>query len=183
MKTLRTTLLLALAALTLSFGLFSCDVSNTTVTPKLLHEGEYIYEVKETLPPGEQTLDTVINAEEVRSTIDNAGYKIEDFKSITVESATIEILNSDFTFDNIISVKGYLAADSIEAPIEFASLSQIAKGKGKGPLALVVKKDLNFINLFKSNVVIASGAISTDAEVVAGTLFRVRYKLGIIPNA
>jgi hypothetical protein len=190
MKTLKSTLTLALAAAALAIGLAACDqVGKITPTIKFNSE-DYVKATEATfvLPPqttaGEFGIDTILRTKYVLSAIEKTGYKLTDFKSIILTSANLAIISENTTFDPFVSAGIYVGDDTPGSTYAQASATNSEKdGKKELPLKLTeATTKLNLLDLFKSDVIPVKATALTNDMVQEETSMRLDYQLEIVPN-
>lgn len=182
MKTLKSTMYLALAAAGLAVGLTACDALN--VKPDLSYDGG---KVTFTLPviteAGTLQRDTTIETTVVKKFISDAGYNIDDFSDVKVTSANLAITTDNTTFDILDAADVYAAATQKATP-STANLMVSVKPEKKGlkTVSMNPNSELNLIELFKGDKIYVRALVKSNAKTDAPTDMLLSYSLKISPK-
>lgn len=189
MKTLKSTITLALAAAALAIGLAACDQVGKIVPTIKFNSEDYVKATEATfvLPPqttaGEFGIDTTFSTKYVLSAIEKTGYKLTDFKSITLTSANLAIISENTTFDPFIWA-GFAIGENTGSTYLLATAENKEKdGKKELPIGLSEQdKAVNLLDFFKSEQIQIKAVALTNDMVEGKTLMRLDYQLEIVPN-
>jgi len=179
MKTVKTLLFIAVAAVAVAFGLSACD-SASGIAPVLTYDqGKYEFTLPMYAESTSATDSQSIKTAEVTKFLEDNGFGLDKFESITVKAASADITAGDATFDIVESANVGFAKDGGDLQ-QFASVMPEA-GKGLKTVSFTVDSKLNLIDLFKSTTLSARTTVKTRGGNPE-TKMMVRYTLLITPK-